>query len=199
MSRRLDPATGRGAALTLTLIALPAALAAQETAWPLLKDLAPGTVLTRVDDDGRFRGHIDVAVLIAAEPPEIWAVLRDCASAPDYVPNVKSCERVAVVEGGRAEIFRQTVRLAWFLPSIEHEFSLEYEPFQEIRVRRVSGPFIRLDGIWSLRPQPGGNTLLVYSLDFDPGLPLPRIVVGATLRRDLPEVLQAIRDRAQIP
>ncbi len=39
--------------------------------------------------------------------------------------------------------------------------------------------------------------ILTYFLNFDPGLPIPRFVVGRLLLRDVPVVLAAVRDRAE--
>jgi len=89
------------------------------------------------------------------------------------------------------------VKLAWLLPAIEHEFSLVYERQDRISVRKVSGPFEVLDGEWWLMPSTEGSTTLIYELAFDPGLLLPRFVIGQTLRRDIPDTLQAIRSRAE--
>ncbi len=74
---------------------------------------------------------------------------------------------------------------------------MDYEPYSRIQVSRVSGPFDVLDGTWWLVPREGMGITLVYSLDFDPGMPIPRFVVGRILRRDVPVTLEAIRDRAQ--
>ena len=54
-----------------------------------------------------------------------------------------------------------------------------------------------LQGIWWLLPEDNGRTLLVYELALDPGMPIPRFLVRATLKRDLPKVLAAVRARAE--
>jgi ribosome-associated toxin RatA of RatAB toxin-antitoxin module len=165
--------------------------------WIDAAGVAAGDVPIRVDPDGRFRGHIEAAALIAASPERVWDVLRDCESAPDYVPNVLSCTRLETLENGRVQIFRQEVKFAWFLPRFEHVFRLEFDPYRAIRVRKVSGPLKRLDGVWSLLPNADGGTLVIYSLDFEAGLPIPEFVIGATLKKDLPRILRAVRSRAE--
>jgi hypothetical protein len=54
-----------------------------------------------------------------------------------------------------------------------------------------------MDGSWWLLPQDNGRILLVYELALDPGMPIPRFLVRGTLKRDLPKVIQAVRDRAE--
>jgi ribosome-associated toxin RatA of RatAB toxin-antitoxin module len=180
------------------LALVPGLGAAQQPAWPLAAELERGEVVVRVDDDGRFRGHIELAVAIAAAPDRIWGVLRDCARAPEYVPHVQSCELIERLDQGRAELFRQRIRFRWFLPPFEHVFRLDYEPYSTMTVRRVDGPLRRLDGRWSLHPQGDGRTVLIHVLDFESGLPVPRFMVARSMLHDLPEVLREIRRRAEL-
>lgn len=166
--------------------------------WIDPEALAKGEVLVKTERDPRpLTVSVKVAVLIAAPPRAIWDVLVACQVAPEYVPNVVSCRSLEVVEGGRAELFVQTVKPAFFLPTFEHVFRLDYEPYRRIDVHRVSGPIARMDGSWWLLPQPNGKTLLVYELALDPGMPVPRFFVRASLKRDLPRVLSAVRQRAE--
>ena len=161
------------------------AVAAREVVVQASRDVHPLTVLVKV------------AVLVAAPPRAIWDVLVACKIAPEYVPNVVSCRSLEVVNDGRAELFVQKIKPAFFLPTFEHVFRLDYEPYRRIDVHRVSGPIARMDGTWWLLPQPDGRTLLVYELELDPGMPVPRFLVRATLKRDLPRVVAAVRERAE--
>jgi hypothetical protein len=54
-----------------------------------------------------------------------------------------------------------------------------------------------MEGSWWLLPQDDGRVLLVYELALDPGMPIPRFLVRATLKRDLPKVVKAVRERAE--
>ncbi len=140
---------------------------------------------------------IKLAIDVAAPPQAIWDVLRACQIAPEYVPNVQSCRRLEVLDNGHAELFVQVIKPIFFVPAFEHVFRLDYTPYTRIDVHRVSGPIAHLDGTWWLLPQPDGHTLLVYNLALDPGIPIPRFFVRATLKRDLPKVMQAVRERAE--
>ena len=143
------------------------------------------------------RVQVKVAALIAAEPTAIWDVLTACELAPEYVPNVVSCELLESVDGGRSELFVQVVKPAFFLPRFEHVFRLDYEPFERVKVRRVSGPIAYMEGTWELLPQPDGKTLLLYDLEVDPGMPVPRFWLRATMRRDIPRIVEAVRDLSE--
>jgi hypothetical protein len=140
---------------------------------------------------------IKLAIDVAAPPQAIWDVLTACQIAPEYVPNVQSCRKLEVLDNGRADLFVQVIKPAFFIPAFEHVFRLDYTPYTRIDVHRVSGPIAHMDGSWWLLPQQDGHTLLVYNLALDPGFPIPRFFVRATLKRDLPKVLSAVRERAE--
>ena len=141
--------------------------------------------------------EVRVAVEVDAPAKAIWDVLKACEIAPEYVPNVQSCKKLEELDAGRAELFVQTIKPVFFLPTFEHVFRLDYTPYTRIDVNRVSGPIAHMHGSWWLLPQDNGRILLVYELSLDPGMPIPRFLVRATLKRDLPKVLAAVRERAE--
>ncbi len=179
--------------------ALPASLSAQDADldWIVREELQSGRILVDFGEDQRYRGRIRAAVRVAATAEQVWAILEDCENAPEYVPNVMTCELVETLEQQNAQIFRQRIKPRWYLPSFEHEFRLDYQPYTRIDVNRVSGPLGKLEGVWRLLPGSGGGIILIYSLDFEPGLPVPRFIVGRILSHDLPVILAAVRDRAE--
>jgi hypothetical protein len=147
--------------------------------------------------DRPLTAEVKVAVEIDAPAQAIWDVLKACEISPEYVPNVQSCTKLDELDGGRAELFQQTIKPVFFMPTFEHVFRLDYTPYTRIDVNRVSGPIALLQGTWWLLPEANGRILLVYELSLDPGMPIPRFLVRATLKRDLPKVLGAVRERAE--
>ena len=141
--------------------------------------------------------NVKLAAEVDAAPSAIWDVLRACEIAPEYVPNVVSCKKLEELDSGRADLFVQTIKPIFFLPTFEHVFRLDYTPYTRIDVNRVSGPIAHMQGTWWLLPQANGRILLVYELALDPGMPIPRFMVRATLKRDLPKVVGAVRERAE--
>jgi hypothetical protein len=184
-------------ALGLALARPTAAVEPQpDTAWVDRDALANGHVQVTARTE-HLTVRINVAIQVDAPPQAIWDVLTACEVAPEYVPNVQSCRSIEKLDGGRAELFVQTVKPAFFLPTFEHVFRLDYEPHTRIGVHRVSGPLERMDGDWWLLPQADGTILLLYELAIDPGIPVPRFFVRATMKRDIPKILTAVRDRAE--
>jgi hypothetical protein len=140
---------------------------------------------------------VKIAAEVDAPPAAIWRVLTACEIAPEYVPNVVSCKKLEELDGGRADLFVQRIKPIFFVPTFEHVFRLDYTPYSRIDVHRVSGPIEYMEGSWWLLPQEDGRILLVYQVALDPGLPIPRFLVRATMKRDLPKIMMAVRERAE--
>ena len=185
------------AAVALAGFALGAA-GQPDLAWIDRDAVAAREIMVETDRGTR---PLTVVVKIAAEvdapASAIWDVLRACEIAPEYVPNVVSCRRIEQLDDGRADLFVQVIKPIFFLPTFEHVFRLDYTPYTRIDVHRVSGPIEHMEGSWWLLPQESGRILLVYQVALDPGLPIPRFLVRATLKRDLPKIVQAVRERAE--
>jgi len=160
--------------------------------------IAAGEVQVYVEHSERpLTAEVKVAVEVDAPATAIWDVLKACEISPEYVPNVQSCTKLEELDGGRAQLFKQTIKPIFFMPTFEHVFRLDYTPYTRIDVNRVSGPIAHLQGSWWLVPEVNGRILLVYEISLDPGMPIPRFMVRATLKHDLPKVLAAVRERAE--
>ncbi len=187
-----------GCGLLAASVADAVAAEGPDLSWLDWQALSAGEVLVRADRDVQpLTVQVKLAALVASSAQAIWDVLVACQIAPEYVPNVVSCRSLELVDDGKAQLFVQTVKPAFFLPTFEHVFRLDYQPYERIDVHRVSGPIALMEGSWWLLPQEDGKILLVYQLAVDPGLPVPRFFVRATMKRDLPRVVEAVRERAE--
>ncbi len=173
----------------------PSVAQLQDVDWLDHELLATGAMQVETESTGPL-GEVTarVALIIDAPAQTIWDVLTACEIAPEYVPNVHSCELLETLDDGRAQIFMQQIRAVFFLPRFEHVFRLDYQPYERVDVTRISGPLGSLEGFWVLLPQPDGRILLAHQLQLDPGTPIPRFLVRGRLRRDLPTALNALRD-----
>jgi ribosome-associated toxin RatA of RatAB toxin-antitoxin module len=174
------------------------AAAQPNLAWIDRSAIAAREVLVQAERSERpLTVNVKLAAEVDAAAVAIWDVLKACEIAPEYVPNVVSCKKLEELDGGRADLFVQTIKPIFFMPSFEHVFRLDYTAHTRIDVSRVSGPIAHMQGTWWLLPQDNGRILLVYELALDPGMPIPRFMVRATLKRDLPKVVAAVRARAE--
>jgi ribosome-associated toxin RatA of RatAB toxin-antitoxin module len=184
-------------AAAATLLGVSTALSAQVSAEFLEKfssELDAGEPVLELTKGGPVT-HVEAAIVIDAASDAIWDVLIACDVAPEYVPNVVDCQSIEVLNDGAAELFIQTVKAALWV-TFEHVFRMDYEPHERITISRVSGPIRRMESAWELLPRADDSVLLTYSLAVDPGIPIPRWFVRQTLRRDLPKVLEAVKERS---
>lgn len=169
---------------------------APDTSWLDFDELEAGDVLVRSSREGPAI-TVDTAALIDAPVEAVWSVLKACEVAPEYVPNVVACRRLETLDEGRAELFEQTIRPIFFMPRFEHVFRLDYYPYERIDVREISGPIERMRGSWWFLSGSEDRLLLLHSLEVDPGVPVPRFMLRATMRRDLIRIMEAVRERAE--
>ena len=178
---------------------LHAAAPEPDLSWIDHAVLNRGEVQTLAEHTDHGVVHMRFAVKVSAPLTRLWDVLKDCPGSAQYTPNIVSCRSLGILDDGRAERFTQTIKIAFFLPTFDHVFRLNYDPYSHIGVHRETGPIDVLDGNWWLVPQPDGAIVLVNELAIDIGLPVPRFIVRATMRREVPKMLLGIRDRSQAP
>jgi hypothetical protein len=146
---------------------------------------------------GEAGGRVRAAVIIHARPETVWQIMRDCASAPAYVPGVRRCQRVDAAADGSWEIVEHEMKYSWLMPVIRSVLLLEYHTWQ-MDFRRLSGDLKAEEGSWRVqRTDDDDTTLVEYQLHVDPGFWVPGSIVRASLRHALPEALQALRKRAE--
>jgi hypothetical protein len=168
-----------------------------DLAWIDRVALDAGDVVVKTGKVAPLIVSVDVAVEIHAPREAIWQVLTACEIAPEYVPNVVDCTLVETFDEGRAQLFKQRLKPAFFIPAFDHVFRLDYVPYSRIDVSGIGGLIEYMEGTWWLLETGPDTVLLVHHLELDPGLPVPRFIVRSALRRDLPRVLAAVRDRAE--
>lgn len=184
------------AVLLLSLFANRGGAQTDDLDWIDWESLDAGEVVVQTSKVDRGTVHIDLAIEIDADWQSVWDLLTACEISPEFVPNVLACRRLAAVDECNCELFEQTVKPAFFLPKFDHVFELEYFPPQRIEVRHVSGPIDRMDGSWTLMQSPDRPLVLIHSMTVKPGFPVPPLFIRNTLKRDMPKVLEEIRDRS---
>jgi ribosome-associated toxin RatA of RatAB toxin-antitoxin module len=158
-----------------------------------LTRLYNGEVIIRSDESGHER-RVWATILIDSPPWQIWNVLTDCNHTPEFIPNLKSCR--VLQRGKDTQITEQQVKFSWFLPMITYTYQSNYQKFKRIDFKKVSGDLKALEGSWVLEEiGDRQRTILTYSVFLDPGFFIPKWLVRRILRKDLPKVLLALRNR----
>ena len=152
-----------------------------------------GQVVVREETDGHGLKRVAAAVLIQAPPEQIWNVMVDCDRALEFAPGLKGCKVLERHED--SDIIEHHVKFSWLIPEVRYVFLARYDRFKRIDFHRVSGDLRALAGAWVLEPVNSHRTLVLYSVYIDPGFFVPQWMVRLVLKRDLPELLLALRRR----
>ncbi len=193
--------------LAVARLLLEPAAAASQSDWiadaEVQRRLAGGEVVVQAGSDidpDHPRGRVRAAVLIRARPEAIWAVMTDCRQTPLFVPGLRHCRRLGGAADGRWEDIEHEIRYSWFMPTVRYVFRAAYQRPHRIDFHRISGDLKQEEGTWILTPSPdGAATLVEYEMYLDPGFWIPQILVNRSLRKDLPAILNGLRERVEQP
>ena len=143
----------------------------------------------------RCSGGID----IDAPAEAIWSVLTAWEALPEVVPNIIS-HAVTRHDDGRVTI-EQVSQLSRRM-NLRTQMTLEASEDRdrwEVRLQRLGGHgFLEFEGKYTLRPQPGGSTLLSYSVELTPCPIFPLPLVERKIRKEVPKMLVAVRDAVRL-
>jgi len=162
-----------------------------------LARIQDGEILVRLVRSGQqSRGSVEAVVWIDASAETIWRIMTDCDAAPTFIPGLKSCQ---VLESGDTwEIIRHDVKWMWLFPKVAYEFRADYDLYRQISFNRIRGDLREMRGRWLLSPMGNGRqTIVHYRVYLDPGFVVPGFLVRRSLKKNLPAVLTALRDRVE--
>src|SRR4051812_44393748 len=123
---------------------------------------------------------------IAAPIDEVWAVVEDVASAPDWQNGLEEMEPLEHDEQGRVLVANSTSDAKVRHVTTRVRFS--YEPPHRVEWRQEKGDLKSLVGAWELEEIDAGRTRATYRLEGDPGRMLGMLIRGPVEDR-LREVL----------
>ncbi|NMM06799.1 type II toxin-antitoxin system RatA family toxin [Polaromonas sp.] len=88
------------------------------------------------------------SVLIWYSPAEMYALVTDVASYPQFLP---WCDKTSVLDETAAGM---TAKIGIAFAGLKHRFTTRnlHEPDRKVSIELVDGPFSRLDGQWEFSP-----------------------------------------------
>ena len=133
------------------------------------------------------------SALIARPPEQVFALVTDIASYPQFVPGCSGAEILLHTE--REIVARLRVRrgpLSTQLTTRNH-----LKPHSEIRMELVSGPLRALDGLWSFAPVGSNGCRIELQLQFEFSNPLKAALLEPLIEGIASSMVQAFVARAQ--
>ena len=150
-------------------------------------------------DSSRRSGDVRAAVQITASAEEVFRTLSDCEQALEFVPHLERCSVLERAPDDSWQVVEQDLDYGWYLPRITVVFRAEYEPFERITFQQVRGDLKINEGSWELLPanDAAGSTIATYSMRVVPRFYVPRRLIQSSLKRDLPDLMRALRARCE--
>ena len=112
---------------------------------------------------------------IEAPIDEVWAVVEDVGSAPDWQEGLDAMEPIE--HDGEGRILLATSTTDAKVRKVSTRVRFEYDPPHRVTWRQEKGDLKSLEGSWRLEDL-GGRTRATYVLQGDPGRVLGMLVRG---------------------
>ena len=139
----------------------------------------------------------EAAVLVPRPTAEVWAVLADFESRPEFLPNISE-SRVERVEDTRVWI-RQHVSVFWM--QIRYTLIMTLDPARGVMTSVLdrSSPHDIRDshGSWEILPHGEAAALLVSRSRVDTGMPVPSIIKSYLVKNSLPQMMSSLRNEVE--
>lgn len=113
---------------------------------------------------------------IEAPLSEVWAVVQDTESAPDWQGGMDKLDVVERDAEGRPEVVDTETDAS--VRAVKSRVRFAYEPERRLSWEQVKGDLKSVIGSWELEDLGGGRTRATYSLDADPGRVLGMLIRG---------------------
>jgi ribosome-associated toxin RatA of RatAB toxin-antitoxin module len=135
------------------------------------------------------------SIEIDVPPEKFFGVLRDYASYPEFLPEVRSV-KVGRRHGNAVEVtYVLDIKIKQFEFTLQH---VEDPSGRRIDWRLVRGELIRRDvGAWTLEETASGGTRVTYAIELDLAPIAPAALQQALAQRGLPNMLANFKARAE--
>jgi uncharacterized membrane protein len=180
-----------------SLLPLPSLASGGSFTVPEYKKLKAGTVLVKEMSAGKETsdsGGVQAKVLIKRPIEQVYNVMRDGETLFNGDPKIKKVRLVDSIND-KTDLLEYTLKLSPLLPAFVYTNKVTYEPNKAFRFKRVKGSFKSMNGACELfSTGKADETLMVYTLALDLGMPLPPGLVHQFLAGDLPQSLKRIKN-----
>ncbi len=135
-------------------------------------------------------------VLIKATPADVWQVLTDYATAASVFPTLKKCQVLS--DKGSVKFIRYAMRPTGVLQTFQYDLEVKEQANRYMEWHRIAGDFKSVDGFWKLEPiECGRATMVTHACYVNGGLFMPQALIKHQSHVDLPQVMAALKDRAE--
>ena len=137
-------------------------------------------------------------LFIAAPPAKVWEVLTDYNNHKNFIP--KLIDSGLISDNGNEQVMFQKgkTRIFIFQKTVYIKMRVSREYLKHLDFQETEGDFKVYHGKWTLENYPQAHgTFLAYESEVKPDFFAPAFVVRYVQRHDFPQVLAAMRTRAE--
>jgi carbon monoxide dehydrogenase subunit G len=113
---------------------------------------------------------------IDAPLDEVWAVVEDVLTAPDWQGGLEAITALEHDREGRPTLVESVSDIK--VRQVKTQVRFSYEPPTRLSWAQEKGDLKSVEGSWQLEDLGGGRTRATYSLDGDPGRMLGMLIRG---------------------
>lgn len=140
--------------------------------------------------------HQTSTIDIDATAAELFAIVTDLESYPDWVENIQSVEVHESSPDGLAS--RATMTVDTSFKVITYTLSYEYDYPSLVSWASEEGSDVKqLDGSYRFEPNDEGGTTVTYDLTLDTGFPVPGFMVRKAQRAIMSTALEGLKEQAE--
>jgi len=154
-----------------------------------MEKIRAGKVVVRERESSGEGKTYEAVAIVPFPPASIVAFMRDY---PAYVGIFPHLKKLTATWDGNVVHTENTIRVA--LSSFNYKLNLLHYRDAMIEWEFVEGDIRDTRGYYKFFPYQGGKqTLLVYHVMTDPGLPIPQAILDLLTKSSMPDVIEAIR------
>lgn len=133
-------------------------------------------------------------IMIDDTPENVWHILVNPFEFERKItPRMKTVE--VLTDEERLSVLKCTIEVCFLFPPISYTVESIYDPLKEVRFKRIGGTLKDFRGKWVLIPVNEKQTIVLYSMFVDPGMPIPKWLVREGVKMELPGTLKGLRNR----
>jgi carbon monoxide dehydrogenase subunit G len=182
---------------------ISAANAISSAATPLaLSDLLKGEILLKTRPHSAWGGAVTAQMYLPAPLQEVWQQLTDYSRWTQYFPDITRSEVIhhGIQSVSSSTLKRQVKRLyqaaskafLFFSAQVEVHLKVLETQHQRIQFFMESGSFNEFSADLELQSC-GEGTILTYSVQATPAIPVPGAIIQQAIQMDLPSNMRQMR------
>lgn len=141
--------------------------------------------------------HHTATIDIEASAEELFAIVTDLESYPDWVENIKEIEILEVTDDGFPA--RASMTVDAMIQVVSYTLAYEYDyPNVVAWTSEPGGDLKQIDGSYRFdTDEEDGTTSVTYDMTLDPGFPVPGFMVRKAQRMIMGTALDGLKAQAE--